>query len=449
MDFIGRREELEILENEYARGSSFTVVYGRRRVGKTTLVHRFVQDRDALYFLATEESVRANLDRFSSMVSGRLGFEGMRFNGWYEAFDAATRNGKIVIVIDEFPYLALSDASIPSQFQNIWDSLLKDRNVMLILCGSFKGMMERYVLNRSSPLYGRRTAALKVRPLEYAVIRDAFPEKDSRQLVMEYAVHGGVPRYMELLDRPDLRSSISSYIANRNGVLYEEPLFLLNGEVRNPISYVTIMNCIAKGNVQVKDIAGRVEVPSNTVMPYIDSLVEMGFLERSVPPTEPNPERSRKGVYGFADLFTGFWFRFVYPYRAEIESGHSDEAMRCFDEHFIDAYASFVFEKVCRQLTWEMKDAIGIRFTRVGQTGNPDQIDVVAVDPERKEAFAAECKFVGRPVALNVLNDLREKCSRCRELKGYTLKLGVFSVSGFDANLREEAKRSDVLLIDV
>ncbi|MCQ2079892.1 MAG: ATP-binding protein, partial [archaeon] len=269
MEFIGREEELEILEREYARRSSFTVVYGRRRVGKTTLVRRFAEGRESLYFLATEESVTENLARFSRMVSSELGFEGIRFARWHDALEAVTRGGKKVIIIDEFPYIASSDPSIPSQFQEIWDNTLKDREVMLILCGSFKGMMERYVLNRTSPLYGRRTATLKLRPLEFKTIRRAYPDRDVRELLEEYACHGGVPKYMEILEGMDLREGILRNIANRNGVLFEEPLFLLNGETRNPVSYISIMNCMAKGNVQLKDIAGSMEVPSNTLTPYL------------------------------------------------------------------------------------------------------------------------------------------------------------------------------------
>ena len=449
MKFIGRQEELAVLSREYVKSSSFTVVYGRRRVGKTTLIRKFIEDKDAVYFLATEESVSANLERFSRCVSSKLGFSGVRFSGWYEAVDAATRGGKRIIVIDEFPYLAMSDASVPSQFQNIWDTMLKSRDVMLILCGSYTGMMEEYVLKRSSPLYGRRTASMKIRPLEFSEIRDAFPERSARQLVMEYAVHGGVPKYMEIMDLPDLRDNVFRYVANCNGVLFEEPLFLLNGEVRNPISYTTIMSCIAKGNVQMKDISGRMETPSNALTPYINGLIDMGFLSRSVPPTEPNPERSRKGEYGFADLFTGFWFKFVYPYRAELESGHADEAMRNFDEHFVDRHVAFVFESVCRQYVWGMKEEIGVRFIRVGSTGNPDHIDVVAVDPERKEAFVAECKFQRSHVTLEVLNDLVAKGERSRELKGFALRYGLFSVSGFDENLRKVAEERGVLLIRI
>ncbi|MCQ2078793.1 MAG: DUF234 domain-containing protein, partial [archaeon] len=178
-------------------------------------------------------------------------------------------------------------------------------------------------------------------------------------------------------------------------------------------------------------------------------LADMGIIERSVPPTESNPERSRKGVYGFADHFIGFWFKFIYPFRAEIESGHAEKVMRNLDAHYVDGYLAFVFEKVCRQITWDLRDRIGFGFTRVGSITGAEEFDVVAVDPEGRKAFVAECKYHGRPVTAGVLDRLKEKCSRCRELEGYTVTYGLFSVSGFDENLYAKAKETGDLLIDL
>ncbi|WP_400237381.1 ATP-binding protein [Methanomethylophilus alvi] len=169
MEFIGREEESSILEREYGERSSLVIIYGRRRVGKTALIDNFLRDKtNSMYFLATEESVVLNLERFSSSVSGFLGIPGARFSDWESALDAATKYGKTVIAIDEFQYLAQSDPAIPSIFQHAWDTILSKRDVMLILCGSFIGMMERYTLNYSSPLYGRRTASLKLGPLTFS-----------------------------------------------------------------------------------------------------------------------------------------------------------------------------------------------------------------------------------------------------------------------------------------
>ncbi len=174
MEFIGREEESSILEREYGERSSLVIIYGRRRVGKTTLIDNFLRDKtNSMYFLATEESVVLNLERFSSSVLGLLGIPGARFPDWESALDAATKYGKTVIAIDEFQYLARSDPAIPSIFQHAWDTILSKRDVMLILCGSFIGMMERYTLNYSSPLYGRRTASLKLGPLTFSDLNSA------------------------------------------------------------------------------------------------------------------------------------------------------------------------------------------------------------------------------------------------------------------------------------
>lgn len=191
------------------------------------------------------------------------------------------------------------------------------------------------------------------------------------------------------------------------------------------------------------------ELPANHLSPYLNNLVEMGILERVVPPTESNPERSKKGMYRFADHFIGFWFRFIYPYKAEIESGHSEEVMRNFDSHYIDGYLSFVFERVCKEITWDLKDRIGVGFTRVGSLTSPEELDVVAIDPDGKKAFVAECKYYGKPVTLGVLEKLKEKCARCKDLNGYEITCGVYSVSGFDENLMKLAESTGDILVDL
>ena len=155
MEFIGRKEELSILEDEYGKRSSLVIIYGRRRVGKTALIDNFLRNKvNSIYFLATEESSPLNLERFSSSVSKLLGIPSAMFQDWESALDAATKGGKTVVAIDEFQYLAQADPALPSVFQHAWDTILSKRDVMLILCGSFIGMMEKYTLNYSSPLYG-------------------------------------------------------------------------------------------------------------------------------------------------------------------------------------------------------------------------------------------------------------------------------------------------------
>lgn len=448
MEFIGRKEESSILEDEYGKRSSLVIIYGRRRVGKTALIDNFLRNKvNSLYFLATEESSPLNLERFSSSVSKLLGIPSAMFRDWESALDAATKGRKTVVAIDEFQYLAQADPALPSVFQHAWDTILSKRDVMLILCGSFIGMMEKYTLNYSSPLYGRRTASIKLGPLTFSDVCSVSKGIAYRSLVERYAVTGGVPRYMEIMNGTSLEEDVCRHIFSRNGILHEEPLFLLKDEVKDPVNYISILRTIAAGNRKVSDIAGRMEVPSNRLSPYLSTLTDMEILERAVPVTENNPERCRNGIYRIKDGLIGFWFAFVYPYMEYLDKGHADAAMENFRARFDESFASFAFENICREIAAnELKG-----YRKTGSYWDRDtEIDVVAVDPDGRRIFAGECKFRREEkVTVKVLESLKAKCAKVRDFEGYSLEYGMFSVSGFDENLKAEAEKEGVRLFDL
>lgn len=443
MKFIGRTKELTALEKEYSNNNSLTIIYGRRRVGKTALIREFCKDKDHLYFLASNESINENLRLFSWKISEYTETEGISFTNWDSAFDYLTKDRKIIIVIDEFQYLPISYTPFASVMQRIWDTILSQRNVMLILCGSHQGMMEKETLNYSSPLYGRRTLSIKLQPLPFDDVRQHYNEYDIREAVKRYAVTGGIPRYMELFENGTLEESVLDNIFSSNGLLYEEPFFLLTSEVKDPVNYTTILKTIAAGNRKLSDIAGRMEVKSNFLSPYLSNLINMGILERRVPVTESNPERSRHGLYFIKDGFLAFWFQFVLPYRDRLEYGDVSAAKYHFDQNFIDGRVSFVFEEICRSRILQISQ----NYLKSGSYwGKDGEIDVVAVDSINKKIFAGECKFWNRKVTLNVLNSLKEKCEKISAFEGYSIEYGIFSVSGFEDSLIEEAEKTGVLL---
>ena len=247
--FIDREKELAALKREYdSKGSSLVVIYGRRRVGKTALIAEFIKDRPSIYFLATQESETQNLRAFQSCVSQYLQSDFLRdvsLNSWESAFRFLMDNAgdrKLVLVIDEFQYLGKSDPAFPSVFQRIWDEQLKDRDVMVILCGSLISMMESQTLSYSSPLYGRRTAQIKLKQIPFRYYRDFFTDKSQKELVEFYAVTGGVPRYIEAFSGyEDVLDGIAANILDRTSFLYEEPYFLLQQEVDEIGSYFSLI----------------------------------------------------------------------------------------------------------------------------------------------------------------------------------------------------------------
>ena len=325
MDFIGRASELATLNAEYTRESGFVVVYGRRRVGKTTLIKEFIKDKRAFYFLATTESEAQSRKRFASVLSRGMNnpmLAKVTFDDWLDLFQLVADDHpdeEKVLVIDEFPYLVKTNPDFPSILQNAWDEILKDHHVMLILSGSLISMMKKHALSYDSPLYGRRTAQIRLMPLPFT---DVYVTQNMsfEDTVMQYAITGGVPKYMELF-QPDepLIEQIQRVILSKNGFLYEEPDFLLNEEVQAPVNYFSVLKAISDGNHKLSKIGMTMEQDTSAITPYLKTLIDLGFVIKNVPITEKNPERSRKSLYYVSDNFIRFWFRYVYPFKGELE----------------------------------------------------------------------------------------------------------------------------------
>ncbi|WDV48173.1 ATP-binding protein [Clostridiaceae bacterium M8S5] len=453
--FIGRKSELEKLNNEYNRQSSFVVMYGRRRVGKTTLIKEFIKDKKALYFLATSELEVKNRNRFLSSVSEFTNMSYLKnssFDNWYDIFDIIAKyepNEKKVIVIDEFQYLVGSNPSFTSIFQRIWDDILKDNNIMVILCGSYISMMKNQVLDYSSPLYGRRTSQINLKPLKFNEIRSGFSQLSFEELVNLYAVTGGVPKYLEFFDNNSgFFTNIENEILDRNGFLYEEPTFLLEKEVRETMTYFSIIQTIADGKHKISKIASSLEVPTTKLTPYIKTLMNLSLIEKRVPVTEKNPEKSKKGLYYIADNFIEFWFKFVYPYKSELEMGNKQYVLNKIKEHLVDNHVSFVYEKVCRQQLMDKANNYNILISKIGSYWDSKvEIDVVAIDNENNKLILGECKYNNKQMQDSVFYNLVKKSKSIKGYDEYKRIYCLFSISGFDDRVEELSEdRDDIIL---
>ena len=196
---------------------------------------------------------------------------------------------KPVIVLDEFQYLGKANPAFPSIFQRIWEEILKDKSVMVILCGSLISMMESQTLAYGSPLYGRRTAQIRLKQIPFSYYHEFFPNKNRRELIEMYAVTGGVPKYIELFsESKDIYSAIQKCVLNRSGYLYDEPHFLLRQEVSEVGSYFSIIKAIAAGNSKLSAISSILEIKATSLTKYLKTLIDLDILEREVPVTEDN-----------------------------------------------------------------------------------------------------------------------------------------------------------------
>ena len=322
--FVNRAKELDALEKQYhSNESSLVIVYGRRRVGKTALIAEFLKRHsDSLYFLATEESEMQNLNYFKTQVTEFTGNELLKSAAvdWFTVFKTLVEyktETKKIIVFDEFQYIGQSNSAFPSVMQKVWDTLLKDANVMLILCGSLVSLMKSQTLDYSSPLYGRRTAQIKLKQIPFSHYHEFFEGRENNELLPFYAVTGGVPKYIETFcNYTDIFEAIEENVLNSQSFLYEEPYFLLQKEVSEIGSYFSLIKAIAMGNRKLSDIATNLGLKQTGLTKYLKVLMDLDLVEREVPITETAPEKSKSGLYRIADNFIAFWFKFVYPYRA-------------------------------------------------------------------------------------------------------------------------------------
>lgn len=454
MKFLGREKEILDLEKEYARDGGFVVIYGRRRIGKTTLIKQFIKSKTAFYFLATKEVESQSMKRFAGVIARTTGnsvLQKAAFSDWLDLFQAVADykpNEKKVLVIDEFPYLVKVNDSFPSILQNAWDEILKDSNVMLILCGSLISMMKKHALSYESPLYGRRTAQMRIAPLPFTTVYEN-QKLSFEEAAEQYSITGGVPKYMEFFsDGQPLYEQIKENVLSKNGFLYEEPNFLLTDEVQVPTNYFSIIKVIADGNHKLGTIAGILGLETSALTPYLKTLSELGFIEKQVPVTERNAEKTRKGLYFISDNFLRFWFRYVYPYKGELELDNMQISLDELDKDFKEKFVAFAYEDICKEIFARLCSDKAIDFTpsKIGsywlndKSGNT-QIDVMAVDTVNKRLFADECKYHNQPIDADVYFELVKKVDNSSEIKsafkGYTVIYGVFSKSGFTSRMTD------------
>lgn len=456
--FINRLSELDLLEKRFVSGKAeFFVLYGRRRVGKTELMSRFCEGKHVVFFvsdLGSEISLRTAL---SSVINATIfGPEQMDavYSSWealFQALGQAAQKKRLVVVLDEFPYMVAAHPPLASILQKSWDQTLKNSQIMLILCGSYIGMMEETVLGYQAPLYGRRTAQYLLEPLQFKDARLFFPSFPNEDQVRAYAVYGGTPAYLHTIepDRP-LNENIQDNILTRGSYLYDEVRFILQQELREPRNYFAILQALAAGKTRLNEIKQATGLDGATA--YLDTLQQLHLIERQVPVTETQPHKSRRGIYRLKDQYLRFWFRYVHPNRSQLEHGGTHSILENQVLPEIDHFSSLAFEEICQQYFWQDGLSGNLSFLpdNIGRWwGAKEEIDLVVVG--EKDAILVECKWSSHPVGTNILADLERKGSVVqRELGDRKIQFALCSRSGFTPQLVESlTNRSDALLLDL
>lgn len=438
--FVGREEELKKLEELYHKGEfQMVVLYGRRRVGKTTLAIEFAKGKRALYFTALEQSDQNNLADFTEKIQEFFELPSIvgSFVSWAEAFDFLAEQATkepFVFIFDEFPYAAQRNGALPSTLQIVIDHKLKNTELFMILCGSNQGFMESKVLGRKSPLYGRRTAQMCITPLGYLDAQKMLPGLEAQDAFRYYGCFGGVPYYLSQVDASaGFRENLVKLYFDPSGFLYGEPMGLLRQELSEPALYNSILRAIAGGANKPNEIASKTGVTQTSLPRYLKTLASLGIIERAVPFGE-NPETSKRGIYRMMDACYDFWFRFVMPYASDVEAGLGGAIVTALPDAQINNYLGRRFERLCLEwLTLEAKaQALPIPATTVGswwgtnpETRRQTDIDVLAADRISKHLLIGECKYREDFNVTDVVESLNDKRAL---VKGYVADhLCIFS----------------------
>ena len=431
--FVGREQELATLNKLYSEGRfQMVVMYGRRRIGKTTLISEFISGKPAIFFTAQEVNDALNLSRFSKKIYSFFDMPATTgaFANWNDALDflaEKARGRRFILAFDEFPYAATANRSLKSTLQIAIDHSLKNTGLFLILCGSHMGFMESEVLGYKSPLFGRRTAQMKLEGFDYydaGRMLGGFSNEDKLRL---YACVGGTPHYLAQV-KPNLsfEENIKELYFKTSGYLYDEPMMLLHQELREPAMYNSIVSAIAGGASRLNEIATKIGEDSTKVSKYLQTLVDMQIVNKIYPFGE-NPQNSRRGIYRIADNCYDFWYSFVFPNKPEIESGSGDLIADTLlsGERLSSYIGKPPFETICLQYLKRAnrKKKLPFLATSFGSWWGTDPIeksqadfDLVAANRESKQIVLGECKWRGD---VSVAGELKKLASKVHLLGEY------------------------------
>jgi len=458
--FVGRNYEIEYLNKLYNSGKfELAVVYGRRRVGKTTLLNEFIKDKKGIYYIAEEQSKKLQIDSLSKSIFDL--FEKPRyiseFNNYDEIFEYLIdkSNGeRIILVFDEFPYMVNSDKSFLTKFQKYIDTKFKNTNIMIVLCGSSISFMENEVLANKSPIFGRCTAQMEIKPFDFFDAIKFYEKYDDIDKVIAYSIVGGVPQYLDLWnENVDIGDNIREMFLVKYRYLFDEPLNFLKQELREPKLYSSILKAISEGYSKLNEISTKIGEPYDKTAVYLKTLVMLRIVEKINPIFEK--DKTKKSVYKIKDNLFKFIYRFVYPNIILIEQKKDEKIYMENIKPYINEFTGHIFEQVCKDYLMKKSkleelpfviEEIGTWWGTNNKLKIQEEIDIVCVS--KNKAILCECKWRNEKVGIDVLDKLKRRMELLPNIN--EVYYYIFSKSGFKKSLEKEALVDDkIKLINI
>lgn len=455
---FGRKDELAYLNELYESNTfEFLIMYGRRRVGKTTILQEFAMNTNAIFFPAREKNDSLNLEDFSKAIQFHFDHSFIAsFKSWEDAFEYIGHKvtDRTAIIIDEFPYIVEENPSVKSLLQHAIDHNFKGKNIFLILCGSSISIMENEIMGRKSPLHDRQTATLKIKPFNYLESSAFFPNYSNLDKILAYGILGGIPRYLEAFDpSKTIEENIASKIIRNGAYLYEEPDNLLKAELRDTNTYNSILSAISSGRNRIIDIADYIHEDRTKVAKYLTILQTLRLVEKRVPCGES--PKSKKSIYVIKNNFLKFWFRYEFTnntyYSILGPKDAANEIMNDISNFMGDAFEEICKEYVIRQAKQRKLPFIPFYIGKWWGT-NPflkaqDDVDVLVLDRTQTKAIFIECKFTSNPMPMEEYTDLLNSTKAFPKIKEQ--HLCFISKSGFTEPVKKQANLDHAMLLSI
>ncbi|MDD6009398.1 MAG: ATP-binding protein [Prevotellaceae bacterium] len=430
MRFLDRTDETKRLEKALASEKpSFIVMYGRRRLGKSTLMAHVLSDTD-IYFMADNSDQLQQMELLAKVVNRKFAdFDKLVYPDWETLLRELNHRSsvKFTLCLDEFPYLVKSCPSLPSTLQRLIDAKCLKYNI--VICGSSQHLMHGLVLDATAPLYGRADQIIKLYPIGIKYLQQAL-EIDAASTVEEYAVWGGVPRYWEIRKAEEsFMEAIFSQVANVNGLLYDEPDRLFADDISSTGMASSILSLIGSGACRLSEIASRLGKKATDLSGPLARLADLGYIEREIPFGD-NPKNSKKGVYKIIDPFMSFFYRFVIPQRSLISLGRRTIVEKYISDNFADFVAKR-WETLCQRavsgnqlygITWNVASRWWGNVDRNTQV----EFDLVAESMDKQCLLIGECKWTRQENAASLLADLRHRAEKFPHAKNHKVYYALF-----------------------
>jgi uncharacterized protein len=435
-EFIGRRKELATLERAWKTADgAFIPIYGRRRVGKSELIMKFIAGKPAIYVTGKVAPAELQIREFLRAAAAALRepllatYPAADWPAAFRVVDERWRGGgKLIIALDEFQWMAAASPELPSVLQECWDRRWRKGGAMLILCGSYLGFMEREVLGKKSPLFGRRTAQILLRPFGYREAAAFHPHWSRPNQAAVWFVCGGLPFYLRCFSPAlSVEQNLAATLFDEMGLLFREPEFLLREELREVSSYNAILLALASSNPTNSEISKATGIGDRALHYYLSSLVELGYVQRRFPLTGVAPA-VRQVRYSLEDPLLRFWFRFVYPNTSAIARLGAAQAVRELVLPELDSYFGHGFERLCREALPDLYAREGVRANfEIGEYWDKNtQIDVVGLRQDHWTDLG-ECKWGGTVSAAALRKELHERAARFPNQRQATVGLRFFT----------------------